>query len=132
MGAGCGSDDPEEAPPPPPSIPAASAARLAGISDKIAAELDAGDLCTAAEHADELSDAIEKARLPERFNEVETVATELVNEVNCPPPPEPEKPKKDEEKKKDEKGGDKESYEDAELPGPGDLPPGQAKKLGFD
>ncbi len=50
--------------------------------------------------------------------------------MNCPPPPEPEKPKKDEEKKHGDEGhGDEESYENAQLPGVEDLPPGQAKKL---
>ena len=72
------------------------------------------------------------ARIDGRLRpEIEEVATELVNQVNCPPPPEPEK--KDEEKKDEEKGkegdGEGESYEDAKLPGVESVPPGQRKQL---
>ncbi len=127
----CGSgDDGEATVVERPPISASIANRLASLSDRIAADLDAGDTCTAAGRADDLADGIESARIADRLRpEVEAVATDLVNQVNCPPPPEP---KKDEdEKKKEDKGkgeGD-EGYEDAQLPGPGDLPPGQAKKL---
>ena len=110
---------------PPPSIPAASAARLAKMSDRIADDLDSGDVCGAAEQADELSAAVEEEDLSARFAEIETVATDLVNQVNCPPPPEPEKPKK-KKNEEDKHGHDEESYEDAQLEG---LPPGQAKKI---
>lgn len=116
-----------------PRIPADSAARLAGMSDQIAAELEAGDVCGAAEQADELSDAVERARLPERFREVEAVATTLVDRVNCPPPPEPVEPKEEKGKHGKGEGGDggaDEDYESAKLRWPGDhLPPGQAKKI---
>lgn len=128
--AGCGSDG-EERTAEPPRIPAKSAARLAGMSDQIAVELESGDVCGAAEQADELSDAVERARLPERFREVEAVATTLVDQVNCPPPVEPVEPKKEKKGKhgKDESGGD-DDYENAQLQGPGNhLPPGQAKKI---
>jgi glucose/arabinose dehydrogenase len=125
--AGCSSDD-EPAKPKPPRIPAATAADLASMSDEIADDLDAGDVCAAAQRADELSEAVERARLPERFREVEEVATTLVDTVNCPPPPEPEK--KDEGKRDggNGEGGDQESYENAQLDY-GQLPPGQAKKI---
>ena len=123
---GCGSgDDDGTTVAEPPRIPAQSAARLAGLSNRIAEELDAGDVCTAAQHADDLANAVERASLPDGFSEVETVATDLVNQVNCPPPPEPEKKKKD-EKKKEEGGGEGDDYESAVL---GELPPGQAKKI---
>lgn len=122
----CGSDDPERAEPPPPPLSVATANKLASMSERIASELDAGDTCTAAARADDLADAIESARIDGRLRPgVEEVATDLVNQVNCPPPPEPEK----KEKKDEGKGKEGEGYEDAQLPLPGELPPGQRKKL---
>jgi hypothetical protein len=133
MGA-CGTDDDSENAEPPPPISVATAKQLASLSEGIAADLGAGDTCTAAARADDLADAIESARIDERLRPgIEEVATDLVNRVNCPPPPEPEK-KKDEGKKDEEKGKEGEGYEDAKLPGVESLPPGQRKQLeeGFD
>jgi hypothetical protein len=132
----CGSDDDSESAEPRPPISVATAKQLASLSEEIATDLDAGDTCTAAARADDLADAIESARIDGRLRPgIEEVATELVNQVNCPPPPEPEKKdeeKKDEEKEDDEKGkegeGEGESYEDAKLPGVESLPPGQRKQ----
>jgi hypothetical protein len=140
--AACGSGGGERDQPPRERISAATANELALASEQIADDLDAGDTCTAAEHADELKNKVESAEIPAGIRpEVESTATELVNEVNCPPPPGPEKKPK-EDKPKDEghgdehgPGGDEGDYGDAVLPGsggagPGDLhlPPGQEKK----
>jgi hypothetical protein len=129
----CGSDDDSESAERPPPISVATAKQLASLSEEIAVDLDAGDTCTAAARADDLADAIESARIDGRLRPgIEEVAANLVNQVNCPPPPEPEK-KKDEEKKEDEERkegeGDGEGYEDEKLPGVESLPPGQRMKL---
>lgn len=136
--AGCGSDDGGKTAAEPAAIPSATADRLAAMSERIATELDAGNVCGAAERADELSEAVDRARLPARFSEVGTVATTLVDQVNCPPPPPPPPlppppPPEPKEEKKDKGKGDQGGYEDAELPGfDQKLPPGQAKKLAGD
>jgi hypothetical protein len=124
----CGTGDDSENAEPPPPISVATAKQLASMSEEIATDLDAGDTCTAAARADDLADAIESARIDGSLRPgIEEVATDLVNQVNCPPPPEPKK-KKDEEEKGDDNGKG-EDYEDAQLPPPGELPPGQAKRL---
>jgi hypothetical protein len=125
----CGSDDDSESPERPPPISVATAKQLASLSEEIATDLDTGDTCTAAARADDLADEIESARIDGRLRPgIEEVAANLVNQVNCPPPPEPKK--KDREKGDDDKGkGEGEDYEDAQLPLPGELPPGQSKKL---
>jgi hypothetical protein len=131
----CGSGDDSESAEPPPPISVATAKQLASLSEEIATDLEAGDTCTAAARADDLADAIESARIDGSLRPgIEEVATDLVNQVNCPPPPEPEKQKepekkKDEEKKDEGKGKEGEGgegYEDAQL---GQLPPGQARKI---
>jgi hypothetical protein len=145
MGLGlgaCGSGDDSESAEPPPPISVATAKQLASLSEEIATDLEAGDTCTAAARADDLADAIESARIDRNLRPgIEEVATDLVNQVNCPPPPEPEtmedEEKKDEGKGKEGEGeegegeeGSGEDYEDAQL---GQLPPGQARKIeGFE
>ena len=132
----CGSGEDSESAEAPPPISVATAKQLASLSEEVATDLEAGDTCTAAARADDLADAIESARIDGSLRpRIEEVATDLVNQVNCPPPPEPEK-KEDEEKKDEGKGkegeggeGSGEDYEDAQL---GQLPPGQAKKMGFE
>lgn len=126
--AACGSED--EAPPPKtvPALSAATANRLAAESERIADQIDSGDVCGAAHSADELDGAVAEAEVSaELRTELEAATERLVNSVNCPPPPEPEK-----KEKKEDKDGD--HGEDAESgsgePGPeGDLPPGLEKKL---
>jgi hypothetical protein len=88
-----------------PSIPAGVAGDLAERSDAIAATLEAGDVCGAAQQADELKAAVAEAvaagRVPAAFRaELEATAEELVNEINCPPPAE------EEEEQQGEGGGD--------------------------
>ena len=119
--AACGSDGGADTPTKPP-VPAATANRLASLSDQVASDLDAGETCTAAGEADDLLAAAQDAQLPASISSgVESAAQSLVNEVNCPPPPEPEpkKPKKDEHKKDEHKG-------EPTNPG-GHVPPGQEK-----
>jgi hypothetical protein len=138
LGVGaCGSGNDSESAEPPPPISVATAKQLASLSEEIATDLEAGDTCTAAARADDLADAIESARIDRNLRPgIEEVATDLVNQVNCPPPPEPEmmedEEKKDEGKGKEGEGeeGSDEAYEDAQL---GQLPPGQARKIeGFE
>jgi len=78
-------------------LPRAVANDLAAKSDQIAAALDSGDRCGAAELADRLKDAVDAAvsggQVPPAFqDELEQTATDLQNEVNC------------EEKKEGDKG----------------------------
>ena len=135
-----------------PAVSAATANRLADLSDRIATQLDDGDLCHAAHTADDLQSAVEDSDLPANIRPgVDEVTGELVDEVNCPappPPPAPEPKPKKPEGNKDEQGGNGPAeghgngHEDghgdgdapAKKPGPpgsgGFVPPGQAKKGG--
>jgi hypothetical protein len=150
--AGCGSDDEETTTTPPPPVSAATADRLAKLSNRIATNLDAGLTCDAAIAADQLMAAVEEADLAGTLRSgVEEVATRLVNEVNCPPPPPPPEPetetKEDEEKKaeeekkgeeektgeetKEEQSGDQNGTgEEVGPPNAGGIPPGEAKLKG--
>jgi hypothetical protein len=129
--AACGSDEDPPAPKTVASLPAPTADRLAVRSERIADQLDSGDVCGAAHSADELDGAVTEADVPaELRSELEAATEQLVNTVNCPPPPEPEKPKKP---KKDEGEEDQDHGHDGDSgsgpPGPdGDQPPGQGKK----
>jgi hypothetical protein len=125
--AACGSE--EDAPPPKtvPSLQPATAERLAAQSERIADQLDSGDICGAAHSADELDFEAADANVPAALrSELEAATEQLVNTVNCPPPPEPEKkPKKKNEGDEGDGGG---QGEDSGGPSPGDLPPGLEKK----
>jgi hypothetical protein len=125
--AACGSDQDPSPPKTVASLPAPTADRLAARSERIADQLDSGEVCEAAQSADELDGAVAEADIPSELRSELEVATErLVNSVNCPPPPEPKKDEK-KEKKKDEHAQDEDS--DNGPPGQdGDLPPGQEKK----
>jgi hypothetical protein len=143
--AACGGngDDTTATTAPPPPVSAATADRLAKLSDRIATNLGAGLTCDAAYAADEFKAAVEEADLSASLRPgVEEVATRLVNEVNCPPPPpppEPEEKKKDEQKKDEEKKQEGDEG-DGDKSGPGSdgsgsesggfVPPGQAKLKG--
>ncbi|HSD24046.1 MAG TPA: hypothetical protein VLB79_06925 [Solirubrobacterales bacterium] len=143
--AACGSGDETTTTTARPAVSRTTADHLAKLSNRIASDLDAGDLCHAAHAADDLSTAVEDSDLPANLRPgVETVATELVNQVNCPPPPPPpppapEKPKKPEEKKPDEHGkghGNEQGNGNGNEHGKGNskhggfVPPGQAKLKG--
>jgi len=138
--AACGSgDEATTTTPPPPPISATTADHLATLSDRIASDLDDGLTCDAAYAADQLKDAVNHADLSATLRPgVEEVATRLVNEVNCPPPPPPPEPEKKEnpkEEKQDEEKQDenKQGDEDKGPQGQGGiLPPGQAKLKGED
>lgn len=114
--AACGSGGGEEttATAARPAVSRATADRLAKLSNTVAAELEAGETCSAAYAADELKAAVESSDLPATVRpDVDRVAGDLVNQVNCPPPPPPApekkpKPPKDEHGK-DEQGGGGES-----------------------
>lgn len=138
MGA-CGSSGTDTTTkPPPPPVSAATGDRLARLSDRVASDLDAGDTCDAAYAADELHTAVQESDLPQTLRTgVEEVAGDLVDEVNCPPPPpEPEKKKPKEKKPKEEKPkhqGDEQNGNDQGPHPPGHnggTPPGQAKLKG--
>ena len=125
----CGSED---SPPTKTAavLPAATADRLAGKSERIADQLDSGDMCGAARSADELDAAVAEAEVPAEIrSELEAAAEQLVNSVNCPQPPEPKKKEKDQGKQ--EEGKDHGHDEDSSSGPPGqegNLPPGQEKK----
>ena len=122
--AGCGGGGGESAPPPPPRIEQATAELLAATSESIAELLDQGDVCTAAGRADELraqvTEAINAGAVPARFQEdLSSKANELVNEVNCPPPPEEtEDDDGDEDVRGEKEKKDKKDEKDEEEPGP--------------
>jgi hypothetical protein len=131
------------------AVSAHTANRLAAVSDEIASDLDAGDTCTAAHRADDLVAAVRSADLPDDVRpQVETVASQLVNEVNCPAPvPVTTTNEKDHHGPGDahghgQEGGDSQGdcsghghgdeHKPPEPPKPPDdqhLPPGQAKKI---
>jgi hypothetical protein len=114
----------------PPAVSATTADRLAKLSDRIASDLDGGDVCHAAHAADDLRSAVQQSDLPASIRPgVDDVAGNLVDQVNCPPPPPPPEPekKKHEGDKNESKNGDKKP----KPPGHGGkLPPGQAKLEG--
>jgi hypothetical protein len=133
----CGSGDRETTKPPPPPLSAATADHLAKLSERVASDLDAGDTCTAAYAADQLHDAVTSTDLPATLRpEVEEVATNLVNQVNCPPPPPPPEPKKKPKKPPGQKDEPKQGDHHGGEHGPGppghddQVPPGQAKLKG--
>jgi hypothetical protein len=143
--AACGSGDDTTTTATRPPVSAATADHLAKLSDRIASDLDDGLTCDAAYAADQLKDAVNHADLASTLRPgVEEVATDLVNQVNCPPPPpppepekKPKKPKKDEDEhgNGDEHGpGNGNGHGDDGKPGHSDhggfVPPGQAKLKG--
>jgi hypothetical protein len=91
--AGCGGGS--EATPSEPAIPAPIAEDLAARSEEIAATLNGGDVCGAAQQADDLNnavnDAVANGQIPQALQEeLQNVVTELVNTVNCEEPEEEE------------------------------------------
>lgn len=90
-----------------PPVSRETADHLAKLSSRIADDLDAGDTCSAAHAADDLKAAVEDSDLPGNIRPgVDTVADDLVDQVNCPPPPPPPEPEKKPKKPKDEGNGD--------------------------
>jgi hypothetical protein len=141
----CGSgDDQTTTTVQPPPVSATTADRLAKLSNRVAAELEAGLTCQAAHAADDLMAAVEDADLSVSLRPgVEEVATRLVNEVNCPPPPPPPEPEEKPKKKEEDKGNRDQGHGDGggENGHGGDgnsgksheggfVPPGQAKLKG--
>jgi hypothetical protein len=119
----------------PPPISAATAGRLAKLSDRVASDLDAGDTCHAAHAADELRTAVEDADMPTSMRpQVDAVAGRLVDQVNCPPPPPPPAPEKPKPDKPDEHHDEHHGGEHPVPPGHvkhgGLVPPGHAKLEG--
>jgi hypothetical protein len=87
-----------------PPVSRETADHLAKLSSRIADDLDAGDTCSAAHAADDLKAAVEDSDLPDNIRPgVDTVAADLVDQVNCPPPPPPPEPEK-KPKKHDDQG----------------------------
>jgi hypothetical protein len=95
--AACGGGDaaaPAETTARTPRLAAPVAEQLAARSDAIAARLAAGDVCGAAHEADALRaatvEAINAGRIPAAYQEdLGARVNELVDAVNCPPPPAP-------------------------------------------
>lgn len=104
----------------PPAIPAETAGHLAKLSDRIASDLDSGDTCHAAHAADDLRVAVDESQIPASMRpDIESVAGNLVDEVNCPPPPPPAPEPKPKKNPNDGRHGDEQV-----------IPPGQAKHGG--
>jgi hypothetical protein len=122
-----------------PAVSRETADHLAKLSNTIASDLDAGETCSAAMAADDLRAAVAESDLPANIRPgVEDVATNLVNDVNCPPPPPPPEPAKEKKPKKNEgdehgngngHGGDEKTPPGHTKHG-GLLPPGHAKLKG--
>lgn len=119
-----------------PAVSRDTADHLAKLSNRIAADIDAGDLCQAAHAADDLSAAVQDSDLPANLRPgVETVATDLVNQVNCPPPPpppepvqEPKEPKRNNKEQGNGKGnGNANGRGNGNSKHGGFVPPGHAK-----
>lgn len=112
-----------------PAVSAATADRLAKLSDRVATDLDAGDTCHAAHAADDLRTAVEGSDLPASLRPaVDEVAGNLVDEVNCPPPPPPPPEQKHEGDQGDQNQGNDHG---PKPPGHGGkVPPGHAKLPG--
>jgi len=118
----------------PPAVSRETADHLAKLSNRVASDLDAGETCSAAVAADELKAAVDDSDLPATVRPgVETVATDLVNQVNCPPPPPPPQPEKPEKKPKkpEEPKPDDHGENHGNGNGPGDHGPGNSDHGGF-
>lgn len=135
---GSGGDDTTATIPALPPVSRTTADHLAKLSNTVAANLDDGDTCGAAIAADELKAAVEDSDLPASVRPgVETVATDLVDQVNCPPPPPPPEPEKKPKKEKDQEHGNGNGNgqgDEHTPPGHSDhggfVPPGHAKLKG--
>jgi hypothetical protein len=100
------------------AIPRAVAADLAAKSEAIAAAYDSGDVCGAAELADDLKNALDDAiaggEIPAAFQrELDENATELQSELKCPPAPEEE----DHGENKGKDKGNKKGHDDTTTVG---------------
>lgn len=147
----CGSGDDATTTATRPAVSRETADHLAKLSNQVASNLEVGETCSAAIAADELKSAVQQSDLPANIRPgVDEVATDLVNQVNCPPPPPPpepeQKPKKQDEDEGDHGNGDKHGPGDESGPGGGHgpsdhgkpghpdhggfVPPGQAKLKG--
>jgi hypothetical protein len=125
----CGSGGGDTPKPQPPPVSAATAGHLAKLSERVASDLDAGDTCHAARAADDLRAAVQESDLPANLRpSVDEVAGNLVDQVNCPPPPAPP-PEKKPEKPKDEDHGDQHHGDQHQGGDNGPKPPGHGGKL---
>ena len=133
----CGSGSDTTTTPVRPAVSAATADRLAKLSDRIASDLDGGDICHAAHAADDLRSAVEASDLPATLRPgVDAAAGRLVDQVNCPPPPPPPAPAvaPPEEKKPEEKKPETEEHGNQDKQGHGgdeDSNSGDSKNGGF-
>jgi hypothetical protein len=129
----CGSGGGVTTKPQPPPVSAATAGQLAKLSERVASDLDAGDTCHAAHAADDLKAAVQESDLPANLRPgVDAVAGNLVDQVNCPPPPALPPEKKPEKPTDEHHGGEHHGGDNGpKPPGHGSkLPPGQAKLEG--
>ncbi|MGC1814917.1 MAG: hypothetical protein WA696_12330 [Solirubrobacterales bacterium] len=125
----CGSGGGDTTKPQSPPVSAATAGHLAKLSERVASDLDAGDTCHAAHAADDLRAAVQESDLPASLRpSVDEVAGNLVDQVNCPPPPAPP-PEKKPEKPKDEDHGDQHNGDQHQGGDNGPKPPGDGGKL---
>ena len=125
----CGSGGGDTTKPQSPPVSAATAGHLAKLSERVASDLDAGDTCHAAHAADDLRAAVQESDLPANLRpSVDEVAGNLVDQVNCPPPPAPP-PEKKPEKPKDQHHGDQHNGDQHQGGDNGPKPPGHGGKL---
>ena len=134
----CGSGDESTTTATKPAVSRETADHLAKLSNRVASDLDVGETCSAAIAADDLKTAVEQSDLPANIRPgVDEVASDLVNQVNCPPPPPPPEPEKkpkkprhqDEHGNGDEHGpGDKNGAGDKNGPGDENGPGGHGKQ----
>jgi hypothetical protein len=126
----CGSGGGDTTKPQPPPVSAATAGHLAKLSERVASDLDAGDTCHAAHAADDLRAAVQESDLPANLRPgVDEVAGNLVDQVNCPPPPPAPPPEKKPEKPKDQHHGDQHHGDEHQGGDNGPKPPGHGGKL---
>jgi hypothetical protein len=95
-----------------PALPAPVVERLVAHSDAVALKLAAGDVCGAAQEADKLQGEyvaiVNEGGVPTVFQEeIGARVNELVDSVNCPPPPAPTETQAGEDAGGDDRGNGK-------------------------
>lgn len=113
--AACGGNGEEAAPE--PALPSGVASDLAAQSDAVADAYAGGDVCGAAQQADNLRAdviaAIQRGDVPGPFQEsLMATANELVNEINCPEAPPPAETETEEQASCDELSAELEALEE--------------------
>jgi hypothetical protein len=114
---GCGGEAAERRTSAAPTIQRPVARQLASRSDEVARLLESGDDCGALAESnrlrDELTQAINRRLIPQRYRQdVSTAVEEIRGHIVCLPPPAPPPPDEDKGKKKGGKHGRKHGDDD--------------------